>query len=110
MVPVGLTEAGGALVACTAAVGTAVGWAAGTDVAAAGAEVACGTAVGEVVSPLEAGSEVAEDPQANSNATKSSTTAFGKCRITRGLKADCGTYLPPLLRFAINDRFFMAIR
>jgi len=98
MVPVGLTAAGGALVACTAAVGTAV--ATGAEVA--GAEVACGTAVGEVVEPLDAGVEVAEDPQANSKATNSNTMAFGKCRITRGLKADCGTYLPPLLRFATN--------
>jgi len=95
MVPVGLTAAGGALVACTAAVGTAVA-AAGAEVAD-GAEVACGTAVGEVVDPLEAGVEVAEDPQANSRATNSNTTAFGKWRIARGLKADCGTYLPPFV-------------
>jgi len=94
MVPVGLTAAGGALVACTAAVGTAVAAAfAGADVAA-GADLACGTAVGEAFEPLEAGSEVAEDPQANNNATNSNTMALGRCLGISDLVADFGTNLP----------------
>ena len=89
MVPVGLTLAGGALVAWTAAVGTAVAAAFG-----AGAEVAAGAALGEVVEPVDEGSEVAEDPQATSKATSSNTIAFGKFFIARSLVADCNTFLP----------------
>ena len=87
MVPVGVTLAGGALVAWAATVGTAVAAAfgAGAEVAA-GADLACGAALG---------SEVAEDPQANIKATNSNTTAFGKLCFTRSLKTDCSTYRPP---------------
>ena len=104
MTPVGLTAAGGALVACTAAVGTAVG-AAGPGVAEsadAGTSVGpAGIAVGEVV-PLDDGVAVAEDPQANSSATNSSTIAFGRCLDIIDLNGDCGKYLSPFLRFAIK--------
>ena len=95
MVPVGLTLAGGALVAWTAAVGTAVAAAfgAGAEVAA-GADLTCGAALGEVVEPVDEGSDVAEDPQATSKATSSNTIAFGKFFIARSLVADCNTFLP----------------
>ena len=84
------------MVAWTAAVGTAVAAAfgAGAEVAA-GADLACGAALGEVVEPVDEGSEVAEDPQANIKATNSNTTAFGKLCFTRSLKTDCSTYCPP---------------
>ena len=89
MVPVGFTAAGGALVACTAAVGTAVGAFDGAD------EVGCaGTAVGEVV-PLDDGVAVAEDPQANNRATNSNTIAFGRCLEISGRIAEVGTSLSP---------------
>ena len=93
MVPVGLTSAGGALVACTAAVGTAV--AAGF----AGAEVAAGAAGALAAGALAAGSgtAVAEDPQANSRTTNSNTIAFGKFFIAKSLKTDCDTFLPLLI-------------
>ena len=94
MVPVGFTSVAGALVAWTAAVGTAVGAFDGAD------DVACGgTAVGDaVVVPLDDGVAVAEDPQANSNATNSRTIAFGRCLEISGLIANCGTNFPPSLR------------
>ena len=62
---------------------------AGAEVAA-GADLACGTAVGEGCEPLEAGSEVAEEPQANNNATNSNTIALGKCpmNFVHGLISD----------------------
>ena len=97
MTPVGFTLAGGALVAWTAAVGTAVGGTEppveGTEVAA-GAAVACGADFG-VVPPLDSGVAVAEDPQANNKATNNRTIAFGRCLMTIGLSDDCGTYLLP---------------
>jgi hypothetical protein len=101
MVPVGLTAAGGALVACTAAVGTAVGAAfAGAEVAAgaafAGAEVAAGA-------DLACGTAVAEDPQANNNATNSNTMALGRCLGISDLIADCGTNLPLFVRITTNQ-------
>ena len=100
MVPVGFTAAGGALVAWTAAVGTAVGAAdPGADVA--GTEVSCGTAVGDVA-PLDDGVAVAEDPQANNRATNSKTIALGRCLEISGLIADCGKNLPPFLRVTIK--------
>ena len=79
--------------ACTAAVGTAVGAFDGAD------DVGCaGTAVGDVVVPLDDGVAVAEDPQANSSATNSRTIAFGRCLEISGLIADCGTNFSPFLR------------
>ena len=101
MVPVGFTAAGGALVAWTAAVGTAVG-AVDPGSAVAGSAVSCGTAVGDVV-PLDDGVAVAEDPQANNNATNSKTIAFGRCREISGLIADCGKKLPPFIRITTKE-------
>ena len=92
MVPVGFTLAGGALVAWTAAVGTAVGAAAPP---VDGADVACGgTAVGEV-EPLDTGVAVAEDPQANSRATNNRTIALGRCLINHECDLDIGTAPSP---------------
>ena len=59
--------------AWTAAVGTA-----DPGSAVADTSVSCGTVVGDVV-PLDDGVAVAEDPQANNNATNSKTIAFGIC-------------------------------
>ena len=101
MTPVGLTAAGGALVACTAAVGTAVGSADPGVVpgsAVAGTSVACAGVVG--VELLGCGVAVADDPQANSRATNSNTIAFGRCRAINGLDDDFGKCLPPVLRIA----------
>ncbi len=103
MTPVGLTAAGGALVACTAAVGPAVGAAAPGVVpgAAAGTSVgSAGTDVGGAVELLGSGVAVAEDPQANSSATNSKTIAFGRCLDIFDLIGDCGKYLPLFLRIA----------
>ena len=81
--------AGGALVAWTAAVGTAVGAGpppvdgavvAGTAVAG-GADVAaaCGVAV-------------ADDPQANNRAKNNRKIALGRCLVIRGLDLDIGVF------------------
>jgi len=44
-----------------------------------------------------AGSEVAEDPQANSKTTSSNTITFGTFFSARSLKTDCDTFLPLLI-------------
>ena len=103
MTPVGFTAEGGAFVAWTAAVGTAVGAAdpGVAESAVAGTSVgSAGIAVGDVV-PLDDGVAVAEDPQANSSATNSNAIAFGRCLDIIDLNGDCGKYLPLFLRIAI---------
>lgn len=66
----------------------------GTAVAAAAAFAgafalgAAGTAVGEVEPLLAAGTDVAEDPQANNKATNNRTIALGRCLINRGFNLD----------------------
>ncbi len=97
-----MTEAGAALVAWTAAVGTGVGVtppiADGCEVGRAEAAVG-GTDVGAVeLLPLEAGVDVAEDPQANNRATNSRTTALGRCliNVNLGLDLETGTASSPL--------------
>ena len=103
MVPVGFTLAGGALVAWTAAVGTAVGAAAPP---VDGADVACGgTAVGEV-EPLDTGVAVAEDPQANNYATNSRTIALGRCLIILGFDLNISSLPSPWLRCANNNAVY----
>ncbi|MCS5658089.1 MAG: hypothetical protein NZ762_06465, partial [Dehalococcoidia bacterium] len=62
----------------------------------AGADLACGTAVGEAFELLEAGSEVAEDPQANSRATNSRTMALGRYLLIRNPSSDIGILDSPL--------------
>jgi hypothetical protein len=47
-----------------------------------------------------AGTEVAEDPQANSRATNSRTIALGRCLINHGLELDIGRAPSPELWFA----------
>jgi len=80
MTPVGFVEDAGALVAWTAAVGTAVGCAEPPDDGAdvAGTAVACGADVGDVEPLSDCGVAVADDPHANNSATNSNTIAFGK--------------------------------
>jgi len=104
MVPEGFIAAGGALVAWTAAVGTAVG-AADPGAEVAGTAVSCGVAVGDV-EPLDDGVAVAEDPQANRNATNSRTIAFGRCLEISGLIANCGTNFPPFYESLISNGAF----
>jgi len=104
--PVDLTfaAAAGALVALGSGVGlpgTAVAAAfaaafAGAEVAA-GADLACGTAVGEAF----AGSEVAEDPQANSRATNSRTMALGRYLLICNPSSDIGILDSPLIHSII---------
>ena len=100
MVPVGFTSEGGALVAWTAGVGTAVGSLEGADDVAVGCD---GTAVGSEV----VGSEVAvaEDPHANSRATNKNTIALGKCLKIPGLDLDIGT-TPSYLEITFCDNKF----
>ena len=70
-------------------------------VSVSGASVALGTAVGAgavvaagVSPPVEGtGVAVAEDPQANNNATNNRTTPLVRCLDTRALNAACGTYV-----------------
>ena len=77
--------------------GTAVAAAFAGAFAGAFALGAAGTAVGEVELLLAAGTDVADDPQANSRATNNRTIAFGKFRITRSLRTECSTCLPLLI-------------
>ncbi len=82
--------AGGALVAWTAAVGTAVG--AGPP-PVDGAVVA-GTAVGCGADVASAGTgvAVADDPQANNRAKNNRKIALGRCLVIRGLDLDIGVF------------------
>ena len=98
--PVGFIAAGGAFVAWTAAVGTAVAWGElpvdGADVA--GTAVACGADVGEVDPLSDCGVAVADEPQANNKATNNRTMAFGRFLETIGLSDGCRTYFLLILR------------
>ena len=93
MVPVGFTDAAGARVFWTAAVGMGV---AVTPPEAEGTDVGGGTEVFATGSAVA----VAEDPQANSKTTNSRTIACGRCLINRGLDLDFGTAGTPLKRHA----------
>ena len=82
--------------------GTAVAAAFAGAFALGAAGTAVGTAVGEVEPLLAAGTDVADDPQANSRATNNRTIALGKClmNFVFGLVSDM---LPsPFLKNAIK--------
>ena len=103
IVPAGATIAG----ACVAS-GIAVGTAVGAGPPPVDGAVVAGTAVGAAVVAAAAGTEVAvaEDPQANNNATNSRTIALGRCLIILGFDLNLSALPSPWLRCANNNAVY----